>query len=105
RIKRIAILPVFSYLALDRNEIRKDVAVSDNDALGLGSRPGSEQYLGDIVSRDRQPGRRSSRPGKIREPPGAFERRDFVANQQRPRMDDGVYSPRQVGRRAIVDRN
>ena len=52
RLERPRVLPVLRDLALDRDDVREDVAVRDDDALRLGGRAGREDDLGDVVARD-----------------------------------------------------
>ena len=56
--ERLAPFPVLEDLVLDRDDVRQDVAVGDDDALGLGGRAGREDDLGDVVVRDRDGGQR-----------------------------------------------
>ena len=42
----------FSDLAFDRDDVRQDVAVGDDDAFGFGGGAGREDDFGDVVARD-----------------------------------------------------
>ena len=105
REERRAPLPVLQHLALDRDDVREDVAVRDDDALRLGGRARREDDLGDVVARDRDVGeqpparplasraRAASRPARRR----ARERRHVLADQDQP-------APRRSRRRARENR-
>ena len=56
RRKWPAPLAVLHDFAFDRNDVRQDVAVGDDDAFGLGGRAGREDDLRHIVARQRNIG-------------------------------------------------
>ena len=104
----------FSDLALDRHDVGQDVAVGDDDALGLGRRAGREDDLGDVVAPDGRPGAgRAVGPLELVQGPDAARvraRRRLVhggtscptSTSLRRRSGD---AREEIGRGAVVDRD
>jgi hypothetical protein len=103
-------LAVLQHLAFDRDDVREDVAMGDDDALRVSRRAGRKDDLGDIIARDRvarrgRPvqGRSGRRVRDIMEMPdgnafGVVERRHFLADQNQLRLDDPADTPEERGR-------
>ena len=115
-----AYLPVLRHLALDRHDVREDVAMCDDHALGFGRRARGEDDLGGrrrASMSERVEGRasRSTAPSAVVEQLRADvqtgrvgpERSgvDDVADQDGLRVDDRRRRAQEVGRCAVVDRH
>ena len=122
-------LPVFQDLTLDRNNVRQDVAMRDEDPFRLGGRSGRKDDLRDIVApicteagylRTRQARAASTWGGRVysrrlpqvrrspRHPmaPGwRVERRYILADDQQLRRNDAADAREKGWRRPVVDRH
>ena len=105
-------LAVLQHLALDRHDVRQDVAVRDDDAFRLGGRARREDDLGDVVARDRRPAggvagrvQSSSCSFQTGAPATSRERRDVLADQDQLGADDARDAREEIRRRAVVDRH
>jgi hypothetical protein len=61
-MKQTRVLTVFDDLALDGNDVREHVPMSDDDALRFGSGARREDDLDDVVACDRDLRHRAIRP-------------------------------------------
>jgi hypothetical protein len=52
RRERLRVFSIFQNLAFDGDYVREDVAMLDDDTLGLGCRTGRKQNLGGVVACD-----------------------------------------------------
>ena len=111
RQKRTRILSIFRHFALDRLEIRHQIAMRDHDAFGLGRGSRGEHDLGDVIALygsllDRR-GLRSLLD--LREPPyrdGTLGHgSDFVSDHNHPRLRLLFYTMKEVGRGLRVERH
>ena len=96
RMERPRVPPVLHHLALDRDDVRQDVAVADDDALRLGRGAGREDDLDDVVARDRR------RPASARR--RASRSRRTATRSSSDRSGSGLGFRRRRRRRSSISR-
>ena len=110
RKERLSPLPVLPHLAFHRRDVGEHVPVRDDDALGLGRRPGREHDLCDVISREGNRRRLAATPLDLVQTPDrragrVAKRRHVLTDEDQLGGDDMAHAGEEIWRGPIVNRH